>query len=403
MLKKRYIKSAFDLFVEERKITFSSTNVSCMQKYRNSLPVGFCHDYPNTVSLKVTADCNLRCKHCYYSGEPTLYNSQNDISKEDIFGLIDFLVYDLNILNLTLTGGEPFLRKDFTDIVSHAKMKNIPLVIQTNGTILTESDVKKLSKMLYPKTDIIHISLEGANKEAHDNIRGTGTFDKAIKSIKLLRKYNLPVQINSTITSVSAPDLDNLFELCDSLNVNRLSIAKFHVCHENHRYLDVSLEDAVCCGHKILEKKKKYPHIYAKTKIIELYDLLRLDEGRKLLDEYLKKHPQKLHKEECLSCHNHNKIVISARGDVFLCSTYESEDTTLGNLYKTDFYDIWEKRLLNPYFQKRNLSTVKCKDCKYIPLCGAGCLASAYKKYGDINYAPAECPYFEEYMRGLNG
>jgi len=30
-------------------------------------------------------------------------------------------------------------------------------------------------------------------------------------------------------------------------------------------------------------------------------------------------------------------------------------------------------------------------------------LASAYKEYGDINMAPAECPYFKEYLRGLNG
>ena len=403
MLKKQHIKSAFDLFIGERKKTFFSTNCSCVQKYKSSLPVGFCHDYPTTVSLKVTADCNLRCKHCYYSGEPATYNPENDIPKEDLCELIDFLVDDLNILNLTLTGGEPFLRKDFIDIISHAKTKNLPLVIQTNGTILTDGDIENLSKILYPKTDIIHISLEGANKKAHDNIRGKGTFDKTIKAIKLLRKYNLPVQINSTLTSVSAPDLENLFELCDSLNVNRLTIAKFHVCHENHKYLDVNLEDIISCGHRILEKKKKYPKIYAKTKIIDIYDLLKIDEGRKLLDAYLEKNPQKLNEEECLSCHNHNKIVISAKGDIFLCSTYESDDTTLGNLFETDFYEIWEKRLSNPYFQKRNLSTVKCKDCKYIPLCGAGCLASAYKKYGDINMAPAECPYFKEYMGELNG
>ena len=152
-----------------------------------------------------------------------------------------------------------------------------------------------------------------------------------------------------------------------------------------------------------MEKKKLYPQIYLKTKIIDIFDLLNLPEGRKYLDDYLEKYPQNLNEDVCLSCHNHNKIVISANGDIFLCSTYESEDTILGNLQKTDFYEIWEKRFLNPYFQKRNLSTVKCNGCKYIPLCGAGCLASAYQKYGEINMAPAECPYFEEYMRRLNG
>lgn len=37
--------------------------------------------------------------------------------------------------------------------------------------------------------------------------------------------------------------------------------------------------------------------------------------------------------------------------------------------------------------------------CKYIALCGTGCMASAYKKYGDINAAPAECTYYQEYLK----
>ena len=104
-----------------------------------------------------------------------------------------------------------------------------------------------------------------------------------------------------------------------------------------------------------------------------------------------------------MSCHNHNKIVISAQGNIFLCSMYEEESTKLGNLYEQNFYDIWNNRSNNPYFQKRDLTTTKCRNCKYIALCGTGCLASAYKKYKDINCAPAECCYFEEYLKEQHG
>ena len=78
---------------------------------------------------------------------------------------------------------------------------------------------------------------------------------------------------------------------------------------------------------------------------------------------------------------------------------YVSDDTTLGNLHEKDFYEIWENRFNTPYFQKRDISTTKCKNCKYIALCGTGCMASAYKKYGDINAAPAECTYYQEYLK----
>ena len=398
MLEQKYIKSAFELLVN-KKVIKSPKNYSCVQKYLKSLPSGYCHSYPNVVSLKVTANCNLRCKHCFYSGEPDLYSSDNDSKKEDIFKLIDFLADELNIINLTLTGGETFVRKDFLDIVRYAKSKYLPLVIQTNGTLLNEKIALQLNEVLYKKSDIIHISIDGADEKSHDSIRGSGTFNKAVNSIKLLRKYSLPVQINVCLTSISAPTIQIIFTLSQSLGVDKLSISRFHVSNEQHRYLDLSTVDLIYCSHKVFQEMKKYPNISAAVKIVDIFDFLKIAAGRKILDAYLEENKPKILENQCLSCHNHNKIVISAKGDVFLCSMYESDDTTLGNLHEKDFYEIWENRFNTPYFQKRDISTTKCKNCKYIALCGTGCMASAYKKYGDINAAPAECTYYQEYLK----
>ena len=402
MLEQGYIKSAFELLISNR-VNKSPKNYSCVQKYLKSLPVGYYHSYPYTVSLKVTANCNLRCKHCFYSGDSELYNSVSDSKKEDIFKLIDFLADELNIINLTLTGGETFLRKDFLDIVKYAKGKDLPLVIQTNGILVNEEIALCLNELLYKKSDIIHISIDGADEKSHDYIRGNGTFNKTINAVKLLRKYNLPIQINTCLTSINAPTMQDIFSLSQKLGVNRLSISRFHVCNEQHRYLDLSPEDIVYYSYQVFQEMKKYPGIHASVKIADIFDFLRIEGGREILDAYLEKNPPKSLKNQCLSCHNHNKIVISANGNVFLCSTYEAEDTNLGNLYEQDFYEIWDNRFNTPYFQKRDLTTTKCKNCKYITLCGTGCLASAYKKYGDINYAPAECSYFEEYLKVQHG
>jgi len=121
------------------------------------------------------------------------------------------------------------------------------------------------------------------------------------------------------------------------------------------------------------------------------------------LDNYIQNQNITVSEGKCLACHRHNKLTVSSQGNVFLCSMDESKEATLGNLREKSFYEIWENRFNIPYFQKRDITTTKCKDCKYIALCGTGCMASAYKKYGDINMAPAECNYFKEYLRGLNG
>lgn len=400
MLEQQHIKTAFELFID--RTVNRVHNSSCVQKYIKSLPVGYCHSYPNVASIKVTANCNLRCKHCFYSGIPNAYRGKNDWGKEDLCKLIDFLADELNVINLTLTGGEPFTRNDFLDIISYAKSKYLPLVIQTNGTLLNEDTVSQLGKILCKKTDIVHISIDGADANSHDKIRGIGTFDKTVNAINLLKCYNIPIQINACLTSISAPTIQNIFPLSQRLDVNRISISRFHVCNNEHRYLDLNTEDIIYCSHKVFEEMKKYPNIHVAVKIAYIFDFLKFEAGREILNKYLEENKPKIHENQCLSCHNHNKIVISANGDVFLCSMYESDDTTLGNLHEQDFYEIWENRFNTPYFQKRDITTTKCKNCKYIALCGTGCLASAYKKYGDINCAPAECSYFEEYLRGQN-
>ena len=112
MLEQKYIKSAFELLVN-KKVIKSPKNYSCVQKYLKSLPSGYCHSYPNVVSLKVTANCNLRCKHCFYSGEPDLYSSDNDSKKEDIFKLIDFLA-DVKYYKFNINRWGNFCKKRFS-------------------------------------------------------------------------------------------------------------------------------------------------------------------------------------------------------------------------------------------------------------------------------------------------
>lgn len=101
---------------------------------------------------------------------------------------------------------------------------------------------------------------------------------------------------------------------------------------------------------------------------MDIFDFLKIAAGRKILDAYLEENKPKILENQCLSCHNHNKIVISAKGDVFLCSMYESDDTTLGNLHEKDFYEIWENRFNTPYFQnvtflQQNVKTVNTLPC----------------------------------------
>ena len=79
---------------------------------------------PWNVSWQVCAECNLRCKHCFFEGKEELYNKNLDLSTEKMLSLVDELVEDCSVVNLTITGGEPFLRKDIFEIIEKIKRSN---------------------------------------------------------------------------------------------------------------------------------------------------------------------------------------------------------------------------------------------------------------------------------------
>lgn len=400
MVNQEIISQCFKLYIDNRLNSKQAGPDSWFDKFSKTFAKNYRFSLPYAFALKVTQSCNLRCKHCFYYENADFYNKNNELSTEEFYKLVDFLVDDLNILILTLTGGEPFVRDDFLDILSYIKSKNIPVRIQTNATLINEDIVLKLRDILDLKNDLIHISLEGADRESNDALRGVGTFDKVIYAIKLLRQHKISVQINTTLTALSAPKMPQILELCQDLNVSSLDIGKFKVCNEKQKDLELNDEDLFNYSLELLTAIKNYPNLKVAYKALSLFDFLKTSDGQAIVEDYIKEtnYPVNL-ENKCLSCHRHERLTMSSEGDLFLCSFDDSEKAVLGNIREKDFMEIWEQRFENPYFQERNSKTIKCKNCKFLGLCKGGCIVNAFKKFGDINMPDSECPYFEKYIR----
>lgn len=162
----------------------------------------------HVLQWHITHKCNLRCLHCY----------QEDYKKDLNFTQIvkifkDYLDY-LKINNfkghINITGGEPFLHPDFFNTIDLFDTNNITFGILTNGTLLNDSIVEKLS--LYKNLSFVQISLDGT-KTMHDSIRGKGNFKKAINGIRLLNKYNIPSMVAFTAHKKNIHKLKSVIRL----------------------------------------------------------------------------------------------------------------------------------------------------------------------------------------------
>ena len=174
---------------------------------------------PKMLMLYVTDNCNLRCKHCFYWKE--VDNPRNAHSIEEIEKLTKSLKERLDLL--TLTGGEPFVRKDLVDIVrlfvENNKVKRIH--IATNG-LLPDLTVRKTNDMLAllgSHTRLtMQFSIDGF-EDAHDTVRGMkGAFQKTCETVKKLMEIHDKRLAVSVATVVHRDNFHEMKNFKDFIN-----------------------------------------------------------------------------------------------------------------------------------------------------------------------------------------
>lgn len=148
---------------------------------------------PLYYGLEITRRCNLRCKMCqnlnWLNNNPYSEQCKDELSTEDWFKVLDNLHW-FNIASFL--GGEPFIRKDFLQLLAYASNRCRTHFI-TNGQLITKSHIEEIvryapKRMTGRGLIFVGISIDGP-EEVHDNIRGQkGAFNKAVEAAYYLRK-----------------------------------------------------------------------------------------------------------------------------------------------------------------------------------------------------------------------
>ena len=173
-------------------------------------------NWPETISLFLTYNCNLACSMCGYWGKcGSLKDSGTEILKqtlslEDLERLIDDIA-DFKP-NITLFGGEPFLYPRWPQLIKYIKAKNMRCNVVTNGTLLFGREEEVVASGL----DEIIFSLEGP-REIHDKITNVkGAFEKAFGAVekisKLKKQSNLKRPVINIAATISEDNYQHLYE-----------------------------------------------------------------------------------------------------------------------------------------------------------------------------------------------
>ncbi|MCJ7525861.1 MAG: radical SAM protein [Candidatus Aminicenantes bacterium] len=171
---------------------------------------------PFSGSLALTHRCNLGCVHCYAGEKPG-----GDITRSELgTGQWLKIIADIKVagcLFLLLTGGEPLLRDDFSEIYSFARKSGFLVTVFTNGTLVSDRIIG-LFQDLPPR--LVEISLYGANAETHDRITGIpGSFDRALQGIEALLSAGMQVRLKSVLMTLNNEGFPAIEELARSRGI----------------------------------------------------------------------------------------------------------------------------------------------------------------------------------------
>jgi MoaA/NifB/PqqE/SkfB family radical SAM enzyme len=301
---------------------------------------------PPFLILFINSICNQKCEHCFYWSS---LNKKDDLTKDELFALSD----DLGpVENLNLSGGEPFMRREFGEICrKFIRTNGVKQIYVPTNAYWTKKMVAQITETLKePDLELFvaEFSLDGLGK-FHDEFRGSpNSFKKSMESydaLAELQKHDprLRIHANSVATAVNMEEIKRLttflYDRCPQMD------------HQNLAIIRGDRKNPSLQGPQLEQYKELYDYVrrlwapreeerygasvepmlqWAKTKTVE-------------------------QQAQFVPCRAGTLTgVVYANGDVSVCEEHEP----LGNLRQAPFTEIWSS-----HEAKQRRTSIACKEC----------------------------------------
>lgn len=167
---------------------------------------------PFSATLELTYRCNFECVHCYCVVDPA--KTPTEMTTAEWQDVLDQLA-DAGGLAVALTGGDPFVRKDFFEIAEYAREKRFALRILTNGSFVTERNADRIARL---KPAHVSISLYGATRASYEAVTGDPDFyDRSLAGIRRLKERGVRLQIKVPMLKESFHERHEMIALAKEL------------------------------------------------------------------------------------------------------------------------------------------------------------------------------------------
>lgn len=315
----------------------------------------------NRVHIDVSSRCNEKCVHCYIPNR-----MKNNIMSVEMFDKILTQCKEMNVINITISGGEPMLNPSLKEFLLKCKEYNFSINLLSNLTLMSDEMVE-----IFAENPLISIqtSLYAIDEDVHDSITcRKGSFQKTYSAIHKLYERNIPLQINCPIMKQNINHYRDVLKFAKTLNIEADS--------------DFSLFGSYDCS---------CSNLSCRLSVSEIDNLIEMDSkdgfNQEKYNALIKEKKMEEGDPICSVCKN--SLCISNTGDVYPCEGWQGY--VIGSLENNTLKEIWEESSLTT--RLRNLTYKdfpKCNSCEFKKYCSPCLIMNANEDKGgnfnNVNY-----------------
>lgn len=170
---------------------------------------------PVSGTFELTGRCNFSCKMCYVHSDNNQTCKENELSADEWLSIASD-ARDRGMIFLLLTGGEPFLRKDFSYIYSEIVKMGVIVSVNTNGSVFSD-EIREVFKRYPPSR--LNVSIYGASSETYMSLCEYPSNDDVIATLIKMKEDGLQVRLNYTVSSLNRDDMIGIHKLSERLGL----------------------------------------------------------------------------------------------------------------------------------------------------------------------------------------
>ncbi len=172
--------------------------------------------YPlSQLYFYLSAGCNLACRHCWLAPKLDQQGMHTAMLPPALFETAITEALPLGLQSVKLTGGEPTLHPQFTDLLEIVRHYGLGLIIETNGLLMTPDLAAEIARCKQP---FVSTSLDGADAATHEWVRGVaGSFAATTRAVRILAEAGLRPQVIFSLMRHNADQVEAIIRLAEEL------------------------------------------------------------------------------------------------------------------------------------------------------------------------------------------